>query len=49
LKKAQSDQRNLSSEHIEDLKLAGAKMSGAKRREFAVKMTNKYCQGSAKN
>jgi Rhodopirellula transposase DDE domain len=48
LKKFQSDQRNLSSEQIEDLKLAAAKMSGAKRREFAAQMTNKYCQGSAR-
>jgi hypothetical protein len=48
LKKSQSEQINLSSEQIEDLKLAAAKMSGAKRREFAAQMTNKYCQGSAR-
>lgn len=48
MKKLQSEQKNLSREQIEDLKLAAAKMSGAKRREFAVEMTNKYCQGSAR-
>lgn len=48
MKKAQSDQRNLSSEQIEDLKLAAAKMSGVKRREFVAQMTKKYCQGSAR-
>lgn len=48
MKKLQSEQKNLSIEQIEDLKLAAAKMSGAKRREFAVEMTNKYCQGSAR-
>jgi hypothetical protein len=48
LKKLQSEPKNLSIEQIEDLKLAAAKMSGAKRREFAAQMTNKYCQGSAR-
>jgi hypothetical protein len=48
LKNLQKEQNNLSREQIEDLKLAAANMSGAKRREFAAKMTNKYCQGSAR-
>jgi hypothetical protein len=48
VKNPQTEQKNLSSEQIEDLKLAAAKMSGVKRREFAVKMTTKYCQGSAR-
>nr|WP_245894255.1 transposase [Chamaesiphon polymorphus] len=48
MKKSPSKQRNLSNGQIEDLKLAAAKMSGAKRREFTAQMTNKYCQGSAR-
>jgi Rhodopirellula transposase DDE domain len=48
LKKAQSEQRNLSSEQIEDLKLAASLMSGVNRREFVAQITNKYCQGSAR-
>lgn len=48
MKKALNQQKNLSSEQIKDLKLAAAKMSGAKRREFTAQMTNKYCQGSAR-
>ena len=48
MKKSPSEQRSLSSEQIEDMKLAAAKMSGAKRREFAAQMTKKYCQSSAR-
>ena len=48
MKKLQSEQKNLSIEQVEDLKLAAAKMSGAKRREFAAQMSKKYCQGSAR-
>lgn len=48
MKKSPSEQKNLSSEQVEDLKLAAAKMSGGQRREFAAQMTNKYCQGSAR-
>jgi hypothetical protein len=48
LKKSPSEQKNLSSEQIEDLKLAAAKMRGGQRREFVAQMTNKYCQGSAR-
>ena len=38
----------LSASHIEDLKLASSKMSGAKRRAFQAAMTLKYCQGNAR-
>lgn len=38
----------LSASHIEDLKLASSKMSGAKRRSFQAAMTLKYCQGNAR-
>jgi DDE family transposase len=38
----------LSTSHIEDLKLASSKMSGAKRRAFQAAMTLKYCQGNAR-
>lgn len=48
MKQSPSEQRNLSSEQIEDLKLAATKMNGGQRREFAAQMTKKYCQGSAR-
>lgn len=48
MKNPESNKRNLSSEQIEDLKLAASKMVGAKRRTFIAQMTNKYCQGSAR-
>ncbi len=38
----------LNASHIEDLKLASSKMSGAKRRSFQAAMTLKYCQGNAR-
>jgi hypothetical protein len=38
----------LSASHIEDLKLASSKMSGAKRRAFQAAMTLKYCRGNAR-
>lgn len=34
--------------HVEDLKLAAAKMAGAERRSFHAEMTVKYCGGSAR-
>ena len=40
------DQPRLDSGHLEDLKLAAAKMGGAERRSFQAEMTLKYCAGS---
>jgi hypothetical protein len=34
--------------HVEDLKLAASKMTGAERRSFHAEMTVKYCGGSAR-
>lgn len=34
--------------HVEDLKLAASKMTGAQRRSFHAEMTVKYCGGSAR-
>ena len=39
---------SLSPSHIEDLKLASSKLSGAERRSFQAAMALKYCEGSAR-
>jgi len=44
----ESSRLPLSAYQIEDLKLAGSKMSGAERRAFQAVMTLKYCQGNAR-
>jgi hypothetical protein len=38
----------LTASQIEDLRLASAQMSGARRRRFQAEMTLKYCAGSAR-
>ena len=48
MKSQTSGKRSLSNEQVKDLKLAAAKMVGAKRRAFVAQMTNKYYQGSAR-
>lgn len=45
---APSDKNPLSNSQIEDLRLAAAKLSGAKRRSFQAEMCLKYCNGSAR-
>jgi len=34
--------------HLEDIRLAASKMTGAKRRAFQAEMALKYCSGSAR-
>lgn len=41
-------EQSLSASQIEDLRLAGSKMSGATRRSFQAEMTVKYCDGNAR-
>lgn len=41
-------QSSLSAEHVQDLRLAASKLTGAKRRSFQAEMTLKYCGGSAR-
>lgn len=43
---SRSDKQALTGTHIEDLKAASKKMSGAKRRSFQAAMSLKDCQGN---
>lgn len=45
---ATPDKEQLSSNQIEDLRLAASKLSGAKRRSFQAEMCLKYCNGSVR-
>lgn len=45
---SQSASYPLDSSHIEDLKIAASKMTGAERRSFEAEMTIKYCGGIAR-
>ena len=40
--------QKLNQSQIEDLRLASAKLTGAKRRAFQAEMTLKYCEGKAR-
>lgn len=42
------ERQQLSSSQRADLKLASAKLSGVKRRDFQASMSIKYCQGNAR-
>lgn len=39
---------SLEAVHLEDIRLAASKMTGAKRRAFQAEMALKYCGGSAR-
>ena len=39
---------SLEAEHLEDIRLAASKMTGARRRAFQAEMALKYCSGSAR-
>lgn len=41
-------ENTISESQVKDLRLAAAKMTGAKRRAFQAEMTEKYCQGKAR-
>jgi hypothetical protein len=38
----------LAQEHIDDIRLAAAKMSGSQRRDFIAEISLKYCEGNAR-
>jgi hypothetical protein len=38
---------SLEAVHVEDIRLAASKMTGARRRAFQAEMALKYCSGSA--
>ena len=41
-------QVSLEAVHLEDIRLAASKMTGARRRAFQAEMALKYCRGSAR-
>jgi Rhodopirellula transposase DDE domain len=48
LESSDSTEKPLTPSQIEDLRLAGSKMSGAARRSFQAEMTLKYCDSNAR-